>query len=83
MYDEVDIDAGRGFVRILFVDEQEQASDIVKQIVSNVQSEGMVNFIGRVVSTSLEKSKERIAVSRSASLASLAAYASGSTGKIT
>jgi hypothetical protein len=82
-YDELDINARKGHVKILFVDEQEH--DFVKQVMKNVQSEGMVNFLGRVVTTSLEKSRDRIAMSRSVSLSNLASFASGGshTGKIT
>ena len=82
-YDELDINARKGNIKILFVDEQDH--DFVKQVVKNVQTEGMVNFLGRVMNTTLERSKERIAMSRSASFSNLSSYASGAynTGKIT
>lgn len=84
-YDELEIDARRGYAKILFVDEQDQTSvqASVKQVVMNVQNEGMVNYLGRVVTSSLEKSRERLALRHAASFSNLSTIASRNSGKIT
>lgn len=60
--DEVDIDARKGFIKILFVDERKENDHAyMKQVVRSVQNEGVVNYLGRVVTASLERSRERLA----------------------